>query len=332
MGKRIWQRQGHFKEFAMANLRTKFDTTNLRGKHLNSLSLFILSALHALFIKKFDLVHIHNTDAGFIIPLLRLKYNVIGTSHGYPYRRQKWSAIAKFFLRISELIFIHFSNLITCVSNTISRELTNRYKKKIYFIPNGIDIPSHIKDDSMFNKYELWNRSYMCFAAGRIDPTKGCHILLKAFIELNKDIDLVVIGDFSHKKDYSKELFQMADERVRFVPFIEKKETLFGIVKNSKIFVFPSTFEAMSIMLLEVAALGTPVICSDIPENVDVLKNRAIYFKSGDSDDLRLKIGYCLDHYEEILAISDQTKDWVVKQYNWRIISEEYKKVYSLLL
>ena len=134
------------------------------------------------------------------------------------------------------------------------------------------------------------------------------------------------------KKDYSKELYRMANERVTFVPFIEKKEILFGMVQNSKIFVFPSTFEAMSIMLLEVAALGKPIICSDIPENIDVLKNRTIYFKSGDSNDLKLKIEYCLDNYDDILAMSNQTKDWVVHQYNWQLIIGEYKDAYSLLL
>jgi len=305
---------------------------NLKGKHLSSLSLFLLSAIHALFIKRVDLVHVHNTDAGFIIPLLRIKYKVIGTSHGYPYKLQKWNALAKYFLRTSESLFILLSNLITCVSKTISEELKYKYKKEIHFIPNGVDIPHYIKDESIFNKYKLLRKNYICFAAGRIDPTKGCHILLKAFNKLKRNIRVVVIGDFSHKKDYSKKLYEMADKRVTFIPFIEKKEKLFGIVKNSKLFVFPSTVEAMSMMLLEVAALGTPIICSDIPENIDVLKNRAIYFKSGDSNDLKSKVDYCLDNYDDILKMSNQTKDWITDQYNWQVISEEYKKIYGFLL
>ena len=43
---------------------------HFRGKHLFSFSLSLFSALHALFLKRFDLVNVHNTDSGFIVPLL----------------------------------------------------------------------------------------------------------------------------------------------------------------------------------------------------------------------------------------------------------------------
>jgi len=302
---------------------------NLRGKHLSSFSLFLLSAFHALLFKNFDLVHVHNTDAGFIILLLRLKYKVIATSHGYPYKREKWNNLSKNFLKFSENIFFRFSNLITCVSKSISKELNYKYKKNIYFIPNGIDKPNYLEDNSIFESKE---KEYMCFAAGRIDPTKGCHILLKAFERINRNINFVVIGDYSHKKDYSKKLFQMADDRVKFVPFIENKEILFGIIKNAKIFIFPSTVEAMSMMLLEVAALGVPIICSDIPENFSVLEHNTIYFKSGNDKDLTKKIEFCFDNYTEVLRKASKIKKWVTKQYNWQNISEKYLNIYNSFL
>lgn len=302
---------------------------NLKGKHLSSFSLFLLSAFHALLFKSFDLVHVHNTDAGFIIPLLRLKYKVVATSHGYPYQREKWSNLAKSFLKFSEIIFFRFSNLITCVSKSISKELNDKYKKGIYFIPNGIYKPNYVKDKSIFEKFGLKEKEYICFAAGRIDPTKGCHILLKAFERINKNINVVAIGDYSHKKDYSKKLFQMADDRVKFVPFIKNKEILFGIIKNTKIFIFPSTVEAMSMMLLEVAALGVPIICSDISENVCVLEDNTIYFKSEDEKNLAEKIEFCLDNYEEILEKAEKTKNWVLKRYKWETISERYRTIYN---
>ena len=302
---------------------------NLRGKHLSSFSLFLSSAFHALLFKNFDLVHVHNTDAGFIIPLLRLKYKVIGTSHGYPYKREKWSNLAKNFLKFSETIFFRFSNLITCVSKSISKELNDKYKKGIYFIPNGIDKPDYVEDNSIFEKFALKGKEYMCFAAGRIDPTKGCHILLEAFKNINIKINIAAIGDFSHKHDYSEKLYQMADGRVKFVPFIEDKKILFGIIKNAKIFIFPSIVEAMSMMLLEVAALGVPLICSDIPENEAVLENNTIYFSSGNAEDLKRKIEFCFDNYNEVLKKASKTKKWVTKQYNWQSISEKYMNIYN---
>lgn len=304
---------------------------NLKGKHLSSFSLFVLSAFHALLFRRFDLVHVHNTDAGFIVPLLRLKYKVVGTCHGFPYTREKWGLWARSFLMFSEALFFKFCNAVTCVSSSLSDVLNANHSKKIYYIPNGVDTLQCEKDHALMEEFALKGQEYICFAAGRIDPTKGCHTLLKAFQSVSRDIKLVVIGDFSHKKAYSQELFQMADNRVIFIPFVESKARLFGIIENAKIFVFPSTVEAMSMMLLEVAGLGVPIICSDIAENVCVLKDYSVYFSTGNEEDLARKIESCLDSYENTLKLSNQTKAWVAKEYRWRDISKKYESIYNSL-
>lgn len=304
---------------------------NMKGKHLYSLSLSLLSALHALFCKKFDLVHVHNTDSGFIVPPLRLKYKTVGTSHGFPYQREKWSGFAKRCFRLSEKLMFSFATSTTCVSKSITRELIDRYKKDVLFIPNGIDEPTAVEDPGMFEKYGLREKDYICFAAGRVDPTKGCHILLKALEKLDQDIRVVAIGDFSHKPDYTDQLRAMADDRVEFIPFIAEREVLFGIINSAKLFVFPSTVEAMSIMLLEVAALGVPMVCSDIAENVTVLEDMTTYFRSGDHDDLKDKIELCLNSYDEIVSQAQKTRAWVLENYKWKNIAEKYKTLYNVL-
>jgi glycosyltransferase involved in cell wall biosynthesis len=302
---------------------------HLKGKHLYSFSLSLFSALHALFARKFDLIHVHNTDSGFIVPLLRLKYKVIGTSHGFAYQREKWSGYARFFLKISERILFSFANTITCVSKSITRELTASYKKEVLFIPNGIDKPEYREDTELFERHRLREKDYICFAAGRVDPTKGLHILLKAFSGIERDIRLVAIGDFSHKKDYSEQMFALADDRVEFIPFIAEKEALFGIIRKAVLFVFPSTVEAMSIMLMEVSALGVPVVCSDIPENTTVLEDKTTYFKSGDDADLKAKIELCLARHDMKAAEAQKTKEWVTDIYNWKNIAKKYKNLYN---
>ena len=304
---------------------------NLKGKHVYSFSLSLLSALHALFFEKFDLIHVHNTDSGFIVPLLRLKYNVIGTSHGYAYKREKWSRLVKNCLRFSEKLFFTWADEATCVSKSITDELKARYGKPVHFIPNGIERPAAAEDPPHLLKHRLKDTDYICFAAGRVDPTKGCHILLEAFKRIDKDVRLAVIGDFSHKQDYSEQLYSMADERTAFIPFIEDREVLFGIIKKAKLFVFPSTVEAMSIMLLEVAALGVPIICSDIPENLAVLEGNTTYFRSGDAADLAGTITRCLEGYADAAEQAGLTKEWVVRNYDWKNIAKSYKNLYNKL-
>ena len=51
-------------------------------KRLNTLYYYILSALHALLLGKYDLVHLHHRDAAFIIPFLKFKCKILLTTHG----------------------------------------------------------------------------------------------------------------------------------------------------------------------------------------------------------------------------------------------------------
>lgn len=306
----------------------------LAGKYLQAISLFVLSALHALFKGDYDLIHVHNAEACFVVPLLRLRYRIVATSHGPAYARDKWGWLGKRLIRLNDYFFTWFPNTLTCVSRPLAEEYERKYGRKVHYLPNGVeDDPSlDMKATVTTLKANRVTDDYILFAAGRLDPTKGCHLLLQAFAGLKDDVQLVVVGDMGTLPAYGRKLQQMADERVRFIPFIQSKAELFGIVQNARFFVFPSTVEAMSMMLLEVASLGVPVICSDIPENTSVLGKHALYFRSGDVDDLANKLRWALDHGEAVRGFGNAAQVWVKQNYSWDAIAERYEKLYKEVL
>ena len=85
-------------------------------------------------------------------------------------------------------------------------------------------------------------------------------------------------------------------------------------------------------MLLEVASLGVSIVCSDITENTSVLGEHALYFKSGDVDDLANKLGWALDHAEAIRELGNAAQAWVKQNYSWDVIVERYEKLYQQTL
>lgn len=305
----------------------------LPGKYFQAVSLFAFSAIHALCKGNYDLVHVHNAEACFVVPLLRLRYRVIASSHGPAYVREKWGRLAKLLIRLNDYFYAQFSDILTSVSEPLAEEYERRYKKHVYYLPNGVEnyLPLDMERATTTLQANGIKNGYILFAAGRLDPTKGCHLLLRAFAELDQDIQLLVIGDTATVPSYGQQLQQMADGRVKFIPFIQSKGELFGIVQHAKLFIFPSTVEAMSMMLLETASLGVPILCSDIPENLAVLPHDyALYFRSGDLGDLAEKLRWALEHSDEMNQMGVCAQAWVRNRFSWDTIAEEYEKLYAL--
>lgn len=302
----------------------------LPGKHLHAASLFLLSALHALCFGHYDLIHVHNVEACFVLPLLRLRYQVIATSHGAAQRLDKWGTLAKALIRLAEYPYVRCASCATSVSQPMAAYYQHKYGKPIHYLPNGV-AESQVDEEAALALLKI-NRTeanrYILFASGRILPSKGCHLLLEAFRSLEDDLELLVVGDTAQVRGYWQQLAQLADPRVRFIPFIAAKETLFGLVRAARLFVFPSTVEAMSMMLLEVASLGTPLICSDIPENTAVLPDRALFFESGNAGDLGIKLRWALDHPAEMAALAQAAQTWVRQTYAWDDIVRQYESLY----
>lgn len=303
------------------------------GKHLHATTLFLFSALHALLWGNYNLVHLHNVEAAYVLPILRLRYKVISTSHGAAQARDKWGALAKLVISLTEYPFAFWSNYVTSVSKPLADYYQRRFRKAIHYIPNGVNLREDADQEAaaaILAEHGVQPNSYILFAAGRIMATKGCHLLLEAFRNLKTDRHLLIVGDTSFVPAYEQKLHELANERVHFVPFIAEKATLLGLLHLAHLFVFPSTVEAMSMMLLEAASVGVPIVCSRIPENTMVLADHTLYFHSEDAKDLHQKLGWALQHPAELADLARQAQTWVTNQFGWEGIVKEYERLYRL--
>lgn len=305
------------------------------GKYLRTPSLVILSSLHALILGDYDLVHLHNAETSFALPLLRIRYKAIATCHGPAYARAKWGFLAKACMRGMEALFVLFGTTLTSVSHTMVSYYSSKFNRSVAYIPNGVELNPKVDRNGATRMLRVNNvspKQYILFAAGRVEPTKGCHLLLEAFGEMDDEVPLLVVGDINQVPSYKQELLERADARVKFLPFISSKESLFGLVQEARIFVFPSTVEAMSMMLLEAASLGTPILASDIPENTKVLHKYALFFKSGDAKDLRHKLRWALDHAKSMEQLAENARYWVLRNYAWDEVVTKYNGLYEKVL
>jgi len=112
----------------------------LRGKYTHMTSVDFMAACHAVLRGDYDLIHLHHIEAGFVLPLLRLKYPVVSTAHGFAYRLEKWSPFARKLLYMMVSPFIKLSKVVTSVSAKDAAELQTRYQRQVFYVPNGVSL------------------------------------------------------------------------------------------------------------------------------------------------------------------------------------------------
>lgn len=289
-------------------------------RKLNVFYYYIASAFHAVFSGRYDAVHLHHMDGAFTLLLLRLRYKVLATSHGLPYNYEKWSKALTPYFKLNEWFQARLSNHLTVVS----KFLVPHYQKlipdaRISYIPNGVTPMAPATG-------ELGASGYILFAAGRIIALKGVHTMLSALHLAGFKGKLIILGDHAQLKDYQRKIFDLAKGLdVEFKGLIKEKALLNAYIAGARLFIFPSTFEAMSMMLLEVACLRTPILCSDITQNTDIFSTgEMLFFKAGSETDLAEKFKWALDHPEEMREYAERAYNSLMEKFQWSVIARQY--------
>jgi glycosyltransferase involved in cell wall biosynthesis len=150
--------------------------------------------------------------------------------------------------------------------------------KKYKINSDKIDVlPYELEKD--FNKFKedklIEDKDYILYI-GRSGPNKLIDLLIKAYNIILPEEKLIIAGIGTDKKKYK----DMAETKnIQFLGQVtnDQKKTL---IKNAKVCVFPSSFESYGIIILECAALGTPVLVSNIGPFKELVKNEEFIFEN----------------------------------------------------
>lgn len=296
---------------------------------INTIMYYIKCVIYVLF-HNYDIVHLHHYATGIFIPILKLKAKVVITGHGMLLINDpKFSKFSNWMVNCAMGLAIKKADVVISVSQPDSIYLSQKYSKKVYYIPNGITCPaSDYKNDS-----DKDIKNYILFAAGRIYPIKGLHYLIDALKLINYRGKLLVVGDIDRMPEYKKYIYQkLTGVNVEFTGMIKDKQKLMKIIRGANLFVFPSITEAMSMMLLEVVAQHVPVIASNIEANTSIFHgNEILFFNSEDCVDLSRKIEFALRHENVMKGMAQEAYEKLSVTYTWEAIGEQYKVLFMNL-
>jgi glycosyltransferase involved in cell wall biosynthesis len=318
--------------------RTLKEYKGIRLVHLPSIPTKNLDAItHSFFAslacmaEKPDIVHIHATGNSIyaLFPRLRGIPTVV-QSHGLDWQRAKWGKLARAYLKMTDYTTVRFPSITTAVSRKMQKYYQDKYQRPVMYIPNGVEPCQRVEPREIL-RYGLKGNDYIFFAA-RLVPEKGCHYLIRAYQALGvTDKKLVIAGDGSYGDAYAEELKKSASDRVLFLGFVQGR-LMDELLSNAYLYVLPSEIEGLSTGLLEAMNHNNCVLVSDIEENVEVIGEAGVTFRSGSIEDLKSKIRFLLQNKDLVQDYRNQAKGAVVERYNWCRVTDQYEALYLSLL
>jgi glycosyltransferase involved in cell wall biosynthesis len=169
----------------------------------------------------------------------------------------------------------------------------------------------------------------------RIGPPKAHKELIEAWALLNDHPvrkKLLLVGPDGLQGEIQK----LAKEMVKDDPveFLGSRYDIPAILKECDFAVFPSFKEGLPIALLEKMAAGLPVISSDIPELMMVVKDgkNGLTFRCGDVHDLSEKIASLLENEGLRLHLGREARKTIEQAYGSDNRARPNEEVYEAVL
>jgi glycosyltransferase involved in cell wall biosynthesis len=246
------------------------------------------------------------------VDYLQRHYNPLFRLLGFQYQK----TLTK---RLAEIVDLAFT------TNEFEKELLKvRYGLDSFVVPHGVDeiyfelpnMAKHFRD-----KHNIDGRiiSYI----GRIHPTKGLDLLIKAFakvIKIEPDLKLVVAGKGNEK--YLRKCLNIAkklgiDSKIMYLGYVSEEDKI-GLIDASELVVLPSKHvgESYPLIIDEVKARGKPLVVTNygaLPHRVKNMVEGIVV--NADVDSIAKGIEYVLSDIDSFKVIETPR--------SWREIAEE---------
>jgi len=219
---------------------------------------------------RYDIVHIHKNSCANIIPLILCKINKVNKIFIHSHNT------ASNYGKITNLI--HYINRpfvrkaadkkLACSKSAAIWLYGKKHIKNVTIINNGIDMTSFQFSEkdriSLRRKLKIKDHELLLIHIGRFEKQKNHAFLAAVFNELCKqdqDWKLLMIGKGSLKHEIEQYIYMngLQDK----VIWIDETQKVNSYLSAADVFLLPSLYEGLPIVLVEAQAIGINIIASD---------------------------------------------------------------------
>ncbi|MCU6664559.1 hypothetical protein D3C75_222890 [compost metagenome] len=300
------------KEHNGANLKY----INLHANGMQSIPYDIISLFQS---RKSDVILILGVSGCIALPLIRMisKAKIITNIDGLEWKRNKWNAAIKFFLKFSERMAVKFSDVVIADNYQITKYVKESYDVNAETIAYG--------GDHVLTGGEIGISSNYYLSLCRIEPENNVEMILETFSRTQKNLKFV--GNWN-SSDFGKRMIKKYSEftNIEMIAPVYNLDELFVLRSKCKGYVHGHSAGGTNPSLVEIMHFAKPVFAFDCSFNRYTTDNRAIYF--ADTVDLVDKLTD-----EELLSAEMQEcalsmQEIARTRYTWKTIAESYEALY----
>lgn len=271
--------------------------------------------------------------------LHKLGVKVFCNPDGLEWKRSKWSALEKKFLKYCEKCLVTNSDLSICDSVNIEKYIKKTYGSKVprtTFIAYGADIKTsecpEEKLNEWYQKFDIKPEQYYLIV-GRFVPDNNYQTMISEFVKSKTHKDLVIITNVEKNKFYTdleaKTHFE-SDKRVKFVGTVYDQELLKKIRENAYAYIHGHEVGGTNPSLLEALASTKVNLLYEIGFNKEVGQTAALYWNKNEGNLARLieraDVECAAEDVREKMHQAGMKR--VQNAYSWDYIVDEYEKVF----
>jgi len=194
--------------------------------------------------------------------------------------------------------------------------------ERIAVIANGVD------DSFIYSgKRRLHTKPRLLFV-GRLAIQKNLPLFLHALDGVSEQFETILVGDGELEGQLKQLATELRLQNVRFHGRADGVE-LRDLYRNADVFVLPSYWEGMPLVLLEALAMGLPIVATDITGNREVVVHgeNGLLVPINDPSALRqalLSVTADPGRYQNMSEMSQQ----LARKYSWAQVGAELERVY----
>ncbi len=294
----------------------------IRHKYFDTVIHTLLSALHAM-VQGYDVILICNAANSIFAILPRL----FGTPtlvnvDGLERKRKKWNWLGRTYYLLSEWLSTFLPTRIVTDALVIQDYYATRYGKESAMIAYGAEVARRAAPEKL-ERFGLRPNHYVLYVS-RLEPENNAHLVIDAYEKVKTEMPLVIVGGAPYAAEYIARLKSTRDPRVKFLGFVFGEDYR-ALQQNAYCYVHATEVGGTHPALIEAMGAGNCALTLDTPENMEVMGDAGIIYKS--IDDLVVQLQRIVDSPEKIGEYRRRAMSRVMQYYNWEHITDQYEEL-----